>query len=79
MGEEKIKAARGTIKWFSVEKKFGFIEPDEGNRILFMHESFIAETDLTTFEPGTRVLYEPYEGRKGLEARNVQIIKQEPG
>lgn len=73
-----MKTAKGTIKWFSSEKKFGFVQPDEDDRILFIHRSFIENSNVDAFKPGIRVSYEPYQGPKGLEARSIRIIKQEP-
>jgi cold shock CspA family protein len=64
--------AAGTIKWFTPEKRFGFIDPDKDSRILFVHHKFVSTPNLETFEKGVRVTYEPFEGPKGLEARNVR-------
>ena len=69
-----MKTAKGTIKWFSSERKFGFVEPDEGNRILFIHRTFIRDSNVDSFKVGMRVSYEPYEGPKGLEARNIRLL-----
>jgi len=71
-----MKTATGKIKWFSSEKKFGFVEPDEDYRILFIHRTFIRDADVDSFKVGMRVSYEPYQGPKGLEARNVRLLQK---
>jgi len=67
-----MKEATGIIKWFYDEKKFGFIQPDEGERVLFIHEKFIADPGLIPPRVGMKIQYMPHEGPKGLEARNVR-------
>ena len=62
----------GTVKWFSDDKGYGFITPDEGNRDLFVHYSGIAGNDRRTLAEGTKVSYEEEEGQKGPKAVNVQ-------
>ena len=63
--------ATGTVKWFSDEKGYGFITPDEGSKDLFVHFSNIAGSGFKTLTEGTRVQYEPREGAKGPEATEV--------
>ena len=63
--------ATGTVKWFSDEKGFGFITPDEGNRDLFVHHSGINANGYRTLPEGARVSYEEEQGDKGPKAVNV--------
>jgi CspA family cold shock protein len=63
--------ARGTVKWFSEKKGFGFITPDDGGEDLFVHHSNIAGQGFKTLYEGQAVEYEAAQGRKGLEATNV--------
>ncbi len=63
--------AQGTVKWFSDEKGYGFITPDEGSKDLFVHFSNIAGSGFKTLTEGARVQYEPREGAKGPEATEV--------
>jgi CspA family cold shock protein len=63
--------ATGTVKWFSDEKGYGFITPDEGSKDLFVHFSNIAGSGFKTLTEGARVQYEPREGAKGPEATEV--------
>jgi CspA family cold shock protein len=63
----------GTVKWFSDEKGFGFITPDEGGKDLFVHFSSIAAEGFRTLAEGARVNYEAEQGPKGPNAVNVTM------
>ncbi|HUP33224.1 MAG TPA: cold shock domain-containing protein [Gaiellaceae bacterium] len=62
---------RGTVKWFSEEKGYGFITPDEAGPDLFVHYTGIADSGYRTLAEGARVEFEVREGRKDMEAFNV--------
>lgn len=66
--------AQGTVKWFSQEKGYGFITPDEGGEDLFVHYSSIEGSGFRTLEEGGRVSYEPTRGRKGEQAAKVRKV-----
>jgi CspA family cold shock protein len=66
--------ATGTVKWFSDDKGFGFITPDDGGRDLFVHFSGIAGDGYRSLAEGAKVSYEAEEGPKGPKAINVTKI-----
>jgi CspA family cold shock protein len=66
--------ATGTVKWFSDEKGFGFITPDEGSKDLFVHHSGIAGEGFRSLTEGARVSYEAATGPKGPNAVNVTPV-----
>jgi CspA family cold shock protein len=61
----------GTVKWFSDDKGFGFITPDDGNRDLFVHHSNISADGYRSLAEGAKVSYEEEAGPKGPKAVNV--------
>jgi CspA family cold shock protein len=64
----------GTVKWFSDDKGFGFITPDEGSRDLFVHHSNISADGYRSLAEGSKVSYEEEAGPKGPKAVNVVKI-----
>ena len=65
--------ATGTVKWFSDEKGYGFIVPDEGGNDLFVHRSNV-ETPGQSLRDDQKVQFEVGQGRKGPEATNVRPV-----
>jgi cold shock protein len=63
--------AQGTVKWFSEEKGYGFITPDEGGEDLFVHYSGIVGNGFKSIDEGEKVTYEATQGKKGMQAENV--------
>lgn len=66
--------ATGTVKWFSDDKGFGFITPDDQSKDLFVHHSAIAGDGYRSLSEGAKVSYEAESGPKGPKAVNVQTI-----
>ncbi len=65
--------AQGTVKWFSDQKGYGFIEQDNGGDI-FVHHTEIQGTGFKTLAEGDRVSFDVGEGRKGPAAQNVSQL-----
>jgi len=66
--------ATGTVKWFSDEKGYGFITPDDESKDLFVHFSAIVGNGFRSLAEGTKVSYEATAGPKGPNATNVQPL-----
>ncbi|MEK6264200.1 MAG: cold-shock protein [Clostridium sp.] len=64
----------GTVKWFNVEKGFGFIEV-EGEKDIFVHSSAILGNESRkSLDEGQKVQFETEQGPKGLQAIEVSAI-----
>jgi len=63
--------ARGTVKWFSDSKGYGFITPEDGGPDVFVHFSGIEGTGFKTLAEGDVVEFETEQGPKGVRAVNV--------
>jgi CspA family cold shock protein len=66
--------AQGTVKWFSDDKGYGFITPDEGGEDLFVHHTGIAGNGFKSLEEGAKVSFEATQGRKGMQVDNVSRV-----
>ena len=66
--------ANGTVKWFSDDKGFGFITPEDGGKDLFVHFSAIQADGFRTLPEGAKVSYDAEQGPKGPNAANVRLI-----
>ena len=61
--------AVGTVKWFNTTKGYGFIQPDDGGKDVFVHVSAVERSDLRSLNEGQRVAYELEKDRRsGKEA-----------
>ena len=65
--------AEGTVKWFSNEKGYGFIEREGGDDV-FVHHSAIEMDGYRSLTEGQRVQFDVEQGDKGLQAKNVQLL-----
>ena len=64
----------GTVKWFSDDKGYGFITPDDGSKDVFVHHSAIDTEGHRTLAEGAKVSYETEESDKGPKAANVKPV-----
>ena len=60
----------GTVKFFNTEKGFGFITPSNGGQDVFVHKTGLIDN----VREGDKVSFETEEGRRGLNAVNVQVV-----
>lgn len=57
----------GTVKWFNTTKGYGFIEPDDGGKDVFVHISAVERSGLTGLADNQKVGFELQEGRDGRQ------------
>jgi cold shock protein len=63
----------GTVKWFNAQKGFGFIQPDDGSKDVFVHISAVERSGLGRLNEGQKVSYEVQRGQQGkTSAENLQ-------
>jgi len=62
---------QGKVKWFSAEKGYGFIVPDDGSKDLFVHHSAIKVDGFRSLDEGQVVTFDVGQGKKGPCAENV--------
>ena len=64
--------ATGTVKWFNPEKGFGFIEPQDGGKDVFVHITAVQAAGLTGLDEGQKVSYEVVTERGRQAASNLK-------
>lgn len=65
--------ATGTVKWFNATKGFGFIQPDDGSKDVFVHISAVEKSGMGTLNEGQKVGYELVKGQNGkTSAENLK-------
>ena len=67
--------ATGTVKWFNATKGFGFIQPDDGSKDVFVHISAVQSAGLATLNDGQKIQYETVSGKDGkTSAGNLKSV-----
>jgi CspA family cold shock protein len=59
-----IYMSKGTVNWFNNQKGFGFIQPDDGSKDVFVHISAVERAGLSTLNEGQKVSFEVVANRK---------------
>jgi CspA family cold shock protein len=65
---------QGIVKWYSADRGYGFIAPDDGTPDVFVHRSAIQTEGVRTLEEKQRVEYTAGQGRKGPQAEQVRLL-----
>lgn len=64
--------ATGTVKWFNPTKGYGFIEPEDGGKDVFVHISAVEKAGLSSLHEGQKISYELAEEKGKTSAQNLQ-------
>jgi CspA family cold shock protein len=65
----------GTVKWFNTTKGYGFIEPEDGGKDVFVHISAVERSGLTGLADNQKVSFELEEGRDGRQmASDLKLL-----
>lgn len=66
--------SQGKVKWFNAQKGFGFIQPDDGSKDVFVHISAVERAGASTLQEGQAIRYDIEEGQRGKSsAVNLQL------
>jgi CspA family cold shock protein len=65
--------ATGTVKWFNPSKGYGFIQPDDGGKDVFLHISAVERAGLSTLNEGAKISYEVVANRGKESAENIKV------
>jgi cold shock protein len=71
----EIKMSQGTVKWFNAQKGFGFIQPDDGSKDVFVHISAVERSGLGRLNEGQKLSYDVEQGQQGkTSAANLKSV-----
>ena len=65
--------ATGTVKWFNAQKGFGFIQPQDGSKDVFVHITAVQAAGLNGLDEGQKVSYEVVRERGKEAAANLKV------
>ena len=60
--------ASGTVKWFNAQKGYGFIQPEDGSKDVFVHVSAVERSGIANLREGQRLSYDIERGQQGRTA-----------
>ncbi len=66
--------SNGTVKWFNATKGFGFIQPEDGGKDVFVHISAVERAGLRSLNEGQRVAFELQNERGRTAAVNLKAL-----
>lgn len=66
--------SNGTVKWFNSQKGYGFIQPEDGQKDVFVHISALERAGISTLQEGQKLSYDLEHGQQGkTSAVNLQL------
>jgi len=71
----RYEMSKGTVKWFNAVKGYGFIQPDDGTKDVFVHISAVERSGMHSLNEGQKICYDLQSGRDGKSsAENLAIV-----
>jgi CspA family cold shock protein len=67
--------ASGTVKWFNATKGYGFIQPSDGGKDVFVHISAVERAGLSNLNEGAKIDYEVVTGRNGKSSAETLKLR----
>jgi len=65
--------AAGTVKWFNIDKGFGFLQPQDGSKDVFVHITALQAAGINTLNDGQKVTYDVVTERGKQAAANLKF------
>jgi cold shock protein len=72
--DQETMMATGTVKWFNTEKGFGFIQPSDGGKDVFVHVTAVKAAGLATLNEGQAISYELRSERGKTAAADLKLM-----
>jgi CspA family cold shock protein len=69
-----IYVATGTVKWFNATKGYGFVEPSNGGKDVFLHISAVERAGLSSVNEGAKISYDETENKGKTSAENIKVL-----
>jgi cold shock protein len=74
LAKKEFLMPEGTVKWFNVNKGFGFIEPEDGTKDVFVHISAVEAAGIGSLQEGQKLSYEMQSERGKTSAGNLKAL-----
>lgn len=72
--DDDVKMATGTVKWFNAQKGYGFIQPSDGSKDVFVHITAVERAGLGRLIEGQKISYELATDRGKTSAANLKLV-----
>tara|TARA_B100000989_G_scaffold240661_1_gene187545 strand:- start:1470 stop:1673 length:204 start_codon:yes stop_codon:yes gene_type:complete len=66
--------ANGTVKWFNPNKGYGFIQPEDGGKDVFVHISALERAGIQSLNEGQKVSFETATNKGKISAANLKLL-----